>query len=417
MKNKRSCSQNTLTRRRFLRHGMAGMVATGLGTRLFLREAAAAPTGKRLLVCLFQRGAVDGLNMVVPFGDPNYGSTRPDIAIGAPSQADGALNLDGFFGLHPAMESLMPAWSDRSLAIIHACGSPDPTRSHFDAQDYMETGTPGVKGSPDGWLNRHLQSTSGDADLRGIAVTNTTPRILAGEAASYAASTLTSLDLGRGTDGTLVRQAIDEMYVGRGDLLGTTVGETLANYEIFTELGAQGYAPQNGAAYPNSSLGRSLQEIAQVRRADIGLEVAFVETGGWDTHSRQGAATGNLADLLADVADSLGAFYQDLGKEMDEICLLTMSEFGRTVAQNGSGGTDHGRGTAMMAIGGTVNGGQVLADWPGLAPGDLSSGRDLAVTTDFRDLCGEIVRDHLGNPSLDTVFPDHVFKAPGIIRT
>ena len=416
MNNLRSVSKKTLSRRRFLRHSMAGIAVTGLGSRLVLRNASAAQ-GKRVLVCLFQRGAVDGLNMVVPFGDPNYGLARPDIAIGSPAQADGALNLDGFFGLHPAMESLLPAWDDGSMAIIHACGSPDPTRSHFDAQDYMETGTPGVKGSPDGWLNRHLQTTSGASDLRGIAVTNTTPRILAGAAPSYAANTLTSLDLGRGADGTLVRQAIDEMYAGRDDFLGTTVGDTLANYEIFTALGDQGYTPQNGADYPNSSLGRSLREIAQVMRADIGLEVAFVETGGWDTHSRQGGATGNLANLLGDVADSLGAFYQDLGREMDEVCILTMSEFGRTVAQNGSGGTDHGRGTAMMAIGGTVNGGQVLADWPGLATGDLASGRDLAVTTDFRDLCGEIVRDHLGNPDLDAVFPDHNFRAPGIIRS
>lgn len=406
-----------LTRRHFLRSSAIGAAALGAGPQLFLRPAAAQVAGAPVLICLFQRGAVDGLNMVVPFGDADYAGRRPDIAIAGPTASAGALDLDGFFGLHPAMESLLPSFDAGELAIVHACGSHDPTRSHFDAQDYMETGTPGVKNGPDGWLARHLESTSGESNLRGVAVTGTTPRILSGSPDVYAASRLTSLDLGRGQAGTLVRNAIGTMYLERGDLLGTTVGETLDNYEIFSELGEQNYVPQNGAEYPGGTLGRNLRELAQVVRAEVGLEVAFLETGGWDTHARQGGAEGNLAGLLADLADSLAAFRQDLGDEMANICVLTMSEFGRTATQNGSGGTDHGHGTAMMALGGTVDGGRVLGDWPGLASADLYQGRDLAVTTDFRDLFGEVVRYHLGNPALDTVFPDHGFTRPGVIRS
>lgn len=406
-----------LSRRRFLRSGALGAAALGIGPQLFLRGARANQGNKRILLCLFQRGAVDGLNMVVPFGDASYAGRRPDIAIAGPGRPGGAIDLDGFFGLHPSMEALMPAFDAGELALVHACGSHDPTRSHFDAQDFMQTGTPGVKNTTTGWLARHLESTSGDSKLRGVSVTGNMPRVLAGGTDVYAASSLTSLDLGRGEAGTVVRDAIGTMYLGRQDLLGKTVGETLDNYEIFTALGEQGYQPRNGAVYPNSGLGRDLREIAQVIRADVGLEVAFIETGGWDTHARQGGAEGDLADNLGDLANGIAAFRQDLGAEMADICVLAMSEFGRTAAQNGTGGTDHGHGTAMMALGGTVEGGRVYGDWPGLGNSDLYKGRDLAITTDFRDLFGEVVRYHLGNPALGAVFPGHSFNRPGVIRS
>jgi uncharacterized protein (DUF1501 family) len=353
--------------------------------------------------------------MVVPHGEAAYYSLRKETAIPTPSISGGALDLDGLFGLHPAMASLLPAWDGGELAVVNACGSPDPTRSHFDAQDFMETAMPGFPGAADGWLNRHLQTTTSSPSLRAVSVTDTTPRILSGPADVYAASTLTKLDLGRGQEGTIARQAIDEMYASREDFLGKTVQATLENYEIFTALGEQGYTPQNGAVYPESTLGRQLREVAQVLRADVGLEIAFLSSGGWDTHANQGSTQGNLAERLRELADSIAAFRQDLGDEMAEVCVLTMSEFGRTAAQNGSGGTDHGHGTAMMALGGMVAGG-IHGSWPGLAPGDLYQGRDLAVTTDFRDLFAEIVREHLGNPALDIVFPGHTYNPLGVIR-
>jgi uncharacterized protein (DUF1501 family) len=404
-----------LTRRRLLQGGLLLGTSLGLAPRFLFRPAQAATAPRRTLVSIFQRGAVDGLSMIVPHGDAAYYSLRQTTAISAPSGSGSALDLDGLFGLHPAMASLLPAWAAGELAIVHACGSPDPTRSHFDAQGYMETGLPGDQTPADGWLNRHLQTTTGNPGLRAVSVTNTTPRILSGPADVYAANTLTALNLGRGREGTIVRQAIETMYGERDDFLADTVQKTLEHYEIFTALGEQGYAPQNGAVYPDSDLGRQLREVAQVLRADIGLEVAFLSCGGWDTHAGQGGAEGNLADRLRDLADSIAAFRQDLGDEMADICLLTMSEFGRTAAQNGSGGTDHGHGTAMMALGGTVAGG-VHGTWPGLAPGDLYQGRDLAITTDFRDLFAEIVREHLGNAALDIVFPGHTYSRPGVIR-
>lgn len=403
-----------MTRRRLLQGGLLLGTSLGMAPKLLLRPALAAGP-HRVLVSIFQRGAVDGLSMFVPYGDPTYLSLRQETAIPSPSQNGGALALDSIFGLHPAMASLLPAWDAGELAVVHACGSPDPTRSHFDAQDFMETGLPGMLGAADGWLNRHLQATTGSPSLRAVSVTSTTPRILSGPADIYAANTLTELNLGRGQEGEIVRQAIHKMYGAREDFLGKTVQETLANYEIFTALGEQGYTPQNGAVYPQSMLGRQLREVAQVLRAEVGLEIAFLSCGGWDTHANQGSTQGNLADRLRELADSIAAFRQDLGDEMADVCLLTMSEFGRTAAQNGSGGTDHGHGTAMIALGGTVAGG-VHGGWPGLAPDDLYHGRDLAVTTDFRDLFAEIVREHLGNPALDIVFPGHSYNPPGVIR-
>jgi uncharacterized protein (DUF1501 family) len=406
-----------LSRRQFLHRGAA--VACALGPSFLVRRANAARRSQRVLVAIFQRGAVDGLNMVVPHGDPAYHALRRAIAIPRPgSEVGAALDLDGFFGLHPALAPLLPAWQAGELAVVHACGSHDPTRSHFDAQDFMETGHPGDPSATDGWLNRHLQATSGGADdLRAVALTSAVPRILSGTATAYAATTLTELTLGATRDAELALAAIDGMYRDRDDLLGATVRDTLAHYDVFAEIGRLGARPANQAVYPEGNLGRQLREVARVLKADIGVEIAFLETGGWDTHVNQGGVTGALATLLAELAAALAAFRIDLGAAMADVCVLTMSEFGRTAAENGTRGTDHGHGTAMLVLGGTVQGG-VHGLWPGLGPSELHEGRDLAITTDFRALFAEVLDRHLSNPEAGAVFPGFAYSAatrPGVI--
>lgn len=401
--------RSKMNRRQFVTGSLAAAAGIGLGPRFLLRDASAQTTPGRAMICIFQRGAVDGLNMIVPHDESRYYSLRGSIAIPRPGANGGALDLDGFFGLHPSMSALEPLFDEGELAIVHACGSPDDTRSHFDAQDFMETGTPGDKSTEDGWINRHLQTIppAQPTTLRAVAVTGAMPRALSGEESVYAAASLLNLDLGSGQQGELARAAIEDMYRGRTDLIGKTVEETLDNYEIFTSLG--GYTPANGAAYPNGTFGRQLREVAQVLKSNLGVEVAFLEVGGWDTHVNEGGSEGQLSNLLRNLADGLAAFHTDMGNGMDDVCVMTMSEFGRTAAENGSGGTDHGRGTAMMALGGTVRGGKVYGDWPGLSSGQLYEGRDLEVTTDFRTFFAEVVERHLGNDDIATVFPDFAY--------
>ena len=362
----------SLTRRVFVRSGGLALFSVGLDP-LFLARAALASSrplpsltasARPVLVCLFQRGAVDGLNMIVPHGDPSYYRERPRIAV---PRAD-VLDLDGYFGLHPRLAALKPLWDDKSLAAIPAIGSPDSSRSHFDAQDYMESGTPGVKTTPDGWLNRFCQHDREHANtpFRAVAFGPQLPRILAGPAPSLAIDELRSFGMG-------------------------------AN--------AVQYRPANGAAYTRGGFGHALLQIAQLIKADVGLQLAFADVTGWDTHVNQGASEGQLAGRLADFGQALAAFAQDVGERMRDVVVLTMSEFGRTVRENGHSGTDHGHATAMLVLGGPVSGGKVLGRWPGLDPADRFEGRDVAVTTDFRDLCAEILARHLGAQDLTAIFP------------
>lgn len=397
-----------VTRRLVLKGGAVAALGFGLGPRFLLRTAAAAtaPRG-RVLVALFQRGAVDGLDMIVPHGEQRYYAARPTIAIPRPGASGGALDLDGFFGLHPAMASLAPAFDAGELAIVHACGSPDPTRSHFDAQDYMETGEPGQRNVIDGWLNRHLQTApeANASTVRAVALASEMPRTLEGPAPALATTSLAEVAFGPPGQGALARRAVERMYGSREDLLGTATRDALASLDVFASLDQTPYVPANGARYPDTDLGTQLRDVARAIKGRIGLEIAFLNTGGWDTHVLQGASEGQLATLLRELADALAAFRTDLGALMADVCVLTMSEFGRTVAENGSGGTDHGRGTAMLALGGTVRGGRVFGAWPGLAPEQLVDGRDLAVTTDFRTLFSEVLVHHLANTNVATVFP------------
>jgi uncharacterized protein (DUF1501 family) len=413
-----------MQRRAFVKSGALALVTMGLSPR-FLRRTAfgmdlpGAAKG-RTLICLFQRGAADALNVVVPHGEASYYSLRPRIAIPRPSarlgDAQAAIDLDGFFGLHPSLQPLKPLWDRGLLAPIHAVGSPSTTRSHFDAQDYMESGTPDVKSTPDGWLNRYL-ATKGTCEecaahgsvrpspFQAVAMTDQTPRILEGSAPAVA---MTSLDAFTVRAGDTSAEQIEALYrTGATDVVHASGSEMFEAVKMLRAANPQRYQPENGANYPRSQFGQRLREIAQLIKANVGMEIAFADVGGWDTHVNQGAATGQLANRLGDFAQSIAALVTDLGDRMENVVILTMSEFGRMARENGNGGTDHGHAGAMFAIGGSIKGGKVHGKWPGLAPEQLYEGRDLALTTDFRAVFSEIASRHLGATKLDAVFPGY----------
>jgi uncharacterized protein (DUF1501 family) len=403
-----------ITRRVFVKSGGLALFSVGLDP-LFLARAAlslgrpgppSAILGRPILVCLFQRGAVDGLNMIVPHGDGIYYRERPRIAV---PRGD-VIDLDGYFGLHPSLAALKPWWDNKSLAAIHAVGSPDATRSHFDAQDYMETGTPGVRSTSDGWLNRYCRHDQEheDTPFRAVAFGSQLPRILAGSAPSLAIDDLQAFGLRAPRDATRDRltQAFEALYEGAATgLLASSSDEAFEAVRMLRAANPAQYRPADGADYPRGRFGQSLMQIAQLIKADVGVEIAFADLGGWDTHVNQGASEGQLALRLGELAQGLSAFATDLGERMRDVVVLTMSEFGRTIRENGNSGTDHGHATAMLALGGPVNGGRVLGRWPGLDPARRFEGRDVAVTTDFRDLFGEILARHLGATALAPVFP------------
>lgn len=419
----------SISRRVFVKSGGIALFSVGLDP-LFLARAALgldrplpSSTGlsRPILVCLFQRGAVDGLNMIVPHGEAAYYRERPRIAV-APGDV---IDLDGHFGLHPRLAALQPWWDAKSLAAIHAIGSPDATRSHFDAQDYMESGTPGVKSTPDGWLNRYCQHDREhrDTPFRAVAFGPELPRILAGSAPSLAIDDLQAFGLRLPQPAVRDRltRAFEELYAGSATgLLSSSGAEAFHAIEQLRRVDPAGYRPASGAAYPRGRFGKALLQIAQLIKADVGLRVAFADVTGWDTHVNQGASEGQLAARLAEFGDALAAFARDLGERLRDVVVLTMSEFGRTVRENGNAGTDHGHATAMLVLGGPVNGGRMLGTWPGLDPERRFEGRDVAVTTDFRDLFAEILARHLGATDLAAVFPGFTAdpaRFPGAIRT
>jgi uncharacterized protein (DUF1501 family) len=410
------------TRRGFLKDGALALVGTA-AIPAFLRrsvmaEATSAAASKKKLVVLFQRGAVDGLNMVVPYQEQNYYAMRPTIAIPQKEVVD----LDGFFGLHPAMASLKPLYAQGHLAVVHAAGSPDMSRSHFDAQDYMESGTPGVKSTPDGWLNRALLNQKPSAvpsPFRAVALGSQVPRTLQGTVPAIAMSNIRnfSIDGGGSKDSSI--NVFEQMYdTNSNSILHGTGQETFAAMRMFRAADPAKYRAAPGVLYPLTEFGRGLAQIAQLLKADLGVEAAFSDIGGWDTHQNQGGTQGQLANRLHDFSDSIAAFWEDMGDDAGSITLVTMSEFGRTARQNGTGGTDHGHANAMFVLGGQVRGGKVYGSWPGLQPEHLNESRDLAVTTDFRQILGEAVSSTLGVRSLDRVFPGdplQISKSLGIL--
>jgi len=404
-----------MNRRVFLKSGAMAMLSLGFAPSFLGRAAAAVGSRRKLLIAIFQRGAVDGLNMIVPHGEADYYRLRPTIAIPRPGgEATGsAIDLDGFFGLHPSMAPLKPLWDNHSLAIVHACGSPDNTRSHFDAQDYMESATPGLKATRDGWLNRYLQvSSEGRNPLRGVALARTMPRSLEGRAPALAIGNVNEFGV-RGADA-----AFEAQYENTSDpLLRAAGGDAFAAMRTLRQAAAMPYRPAAGADYPTTPFGKALAEIARLAKADVGLEVAFTELGNWDHHVNEGSVNGQIATRLAEFSRGLAALAADLGNRMADTVIVTMSEFGRAVAENGNGGTDHGHGNAMMVIGGNVRGG-IQGRWPGLGEGHRFEGRDLAVTTDFRDVFTEIVGGHMGvsRDGLSRIFPGYAATSrPGVI--
>jgi uncharacterized protein (DUF1501 family) len=399
------------SRRVFLKQGAFAFVTLGFAPSFLARTALAAGKSGRpkQLIAIFQRGAVDGLNVVVPFGESEYYRARPSIAIGRPGSGDGAaIDLDGFFGFNPRLQPLKPLWDARQLAIVHACGSPDSTRSHFDAQDYMETATPGIKSTSDGWLNRYLQARRDEhaTPFRAVALAQQLPRVLQGTAPALAVNQLGQFGIRGGQSGDTAGASFEKEYAAAADTMLTGTGREAFNaIRMLKATDPSKYQPANGAEYPRSPFGQALKQIAQLTKSNVGLEIAFADIGGWDTHVRQGAAQGQLATRLDDFARAIAALVADLGDRMEDTVVLTMSEFGRAVNENGNGGTDHGHGNAMLVIGGGVRGGHVYGTWPGLAADRRYEGRDLAVTTDFRDVFGEIVTKHLGLSDARQVFP------------
>jgi len=411
------------SRRVFLKHGAFACVSLGFAPSFLARTVFAAGEIRRArqLIAIFQRGAVDGLSVVVPFGEREYYRTRSRIAVPSPGGGDeAAIDLDGFFGFNPRLAPLKRWWDAQQLAIVHACGSPDSTRSHFDAQDYMETATPGAKSTADGWLNRYLQAQRDEqaTAFRAVALTSQVPRMLQGPAPALAVTQLGQFDIHAGRSSVEAGTSFEAAYAAaRDQVLNSTAREAFDAMRMLKASDPSKYQPANGAEYPRSPFGQALRQIAQLTRADVGLEVAFADIGGWDTHVNQGTTRGQLANRLDDFARAIAALATDLGDRIDDTVILTMSEFGRAVAENGGGGTDHGHGNAMMILGGGVRGGRVYGRWPGLAVEHRYEGRDLAVTTDFRDLFGEIVTRHLGVANAAPIFPGYPIssgKFPGL---
>jgi len=398
------------SRRVFMKNGGLALLSLGFAPAFLARTVeAATATRRKILITIFQRGAVDGLNMVVPFGERDYYAARPSIAIPRPNDPQGAVDLDGFFGLHPRLAPLKPLWDSHQLAIVHASGSPDGTRSHFDAQDYMETATPGVKSTEDGWLNRYLHAREhADATpFRAVALAAQLPRSLQGNEPALAMGQIGQFGIRAGQATDMLQASFESEYAAAADsVLNRTGNEAFDAVKMLKSADPSKYQPENGAEYPRSAFGDALRQIAQLVKADVGLEVAFAELGGWDTHVNQGNGVGQLAQRLDDFSRGIAALARDLGDRMGDTVILTMSEFGRAVAENGNRGTDHGHGNAMFIVGGqNVKGGRVYGRWPGLAREQRYEGRDLAVTTDFRSVFAEIVRSHLGVVDTRTIFP------------
>lgn len=397
-----------ITRRHFLKGVSASAVTLGFNRRPLFAQASTEP----VLVVVFQRGAADGLNMVVPFTEPEYYRLRPRIAIPAPSAgaADRAWDLDGTFGFHPAMRPIAPLFADGRLAVVHAAGSPDPSRSHFDAQDYMESATPGVKTTPDGWINRFLRTIEvpDGVPFAGMSIGRSLPRALAGRTSTLSAGSVREMRLA-GPE-AFYRDVFDD---GVGDIVSESAAELFAGLDFLDARLPQGR--DRSLDYPAGQLPAALANVAELIKADVGLRTAFVEMGGWDHHAAEGGVQGQLANKLREFSGGIRAFYEDLGDRMDDIVIVTMSEFGRTVKENGNAGTDHGHGNAMLALGGGVKGGLVYGRWPGLEPDQLFEGRDLAVTTDFRDVLFELLASHMKAGDLSEVFPGFEANPVGLL--
>ena len=425
-----------ITRRYFLKSTGALAVYCGIAPLRAMAEmkavearggAQAVKAGKTLVV-IFLRGGMDGVNFIVPHGEAAYYKARTSLAIPPPGKENGAVDLDGFFGLHPRGAALVPLFQSGQAVALQAVGYDKNTRSHFEEQDTWETGMSGNTLNSDGWLNRHLATSKGRGPVRAVAIGSNLPRILRGKAAAYSIRGLQDLALpNNNVDQAKVVAALEHAYCvpprehvsPARDLLAQTGQTTLEGIGLLSTLAKEEYKPR--VPYPDTGLGRNLKEVARIIKAKVGLEVAEIDHGGWDTHNNQGGAQGPFGNNVQELSDAVAAFAADLEGQMDDVLLVTLSDFGRTIAQNGSQGTDHGWANCLLAVGGPIakqNKSQprkVAGNWPGLEPEKLHDKRDLAHTTDFRDVIAELVRVHLGNPHLETVLPQHKFQAVGLI--
>jgi len=411
---------NMISRRDFLKLGAGSMAAWAVGLPAGTPRMAFAPEGVEpggdVLICVFLRGALDGLNTIIPLFESAYYEQRPTIGIleSKPGNETSAIDLDGRFGLHPALAPMVDIWDAQELALIHAVGSPDPTHSHFDAMDYMERGTPGEKTISTGWIGRHLQNApwQNDSLFRAVGMGGVMPAALRGPVAVTTLQSIADFHLqGNFTDLTRLQHTLAALYTLEGGLAAEAQA-TLEAVDLLSQVDVSTYRPANNATYPEDEFGLGLMQIAQLMKAEVGLEVACIDLGGFDTHVNQ---AGRLTGLLTEFAQGLSAFFHDMRDSGKSYTVVSMSEFGRRVAENGNAGTDHGHGGVMISFGPGINGGQVYTDWPGLAPANLFGPGDLNVTIDYRDVLAELVANRLGNRTrLEKVFPDFSPEPLGI---
>lgn len=377
--------------------------------RLAFAPQNTAPRGDTLVV-VFLRGAADVLNMVVPHGEDAYYQLRPSLGIARPDDSnvkkeERAVDLDGFFGLHPNMNSLLDAWTSQQLAIIHACGAPDESRSHFKAMELMERGVEDERGPASGWIGRHLATlnTGNSSPLRAVGMGTNPQRSLSGSVSVSALRSITDFHLG-GDQRALqqMRAALNTVY--QDDILGQ---DTLSIMDTLEALDPLKYIASHEAIYPDTEFGMALKQTAMLIKSEVGLEVSAIDLGGWDTHFAQGSVNGLMPNLMKDLADGLTAFHADMADHQNQLTTVTMSEFGRRASENGSLGTDHGHGSMIMVLGGNVDGGKVHGEWPGLEDGQMIGPGDLAVTTDYRDVLSEVLTKRLNNPATNEIFPEY----------
>jgi uncharacterized protein (DUF1501 family) len=408
----------TLSRRKFFNYATSGIAslieapaALAASVSHLVFAAPDAETKADILVCIFQRGGMDGLNAVIPVGDPDYYNNRPSLNIPEPQSGNDqtAIDLDGFFGLNPSLRAFKDLWDDNALAIVHACGSPDPTHSHFDAMDYMERGTPGQKQIPTGWLARHLQTAAwqNNSPFRAVGIGAMLPASLRGPIPATALESIADFHLGGKTNNQRIEQfqkILSQLYSNTGDL-GEEANLTFESIDSLAKINLSGNQAAAKVNYPNGPFGLALSQVAELIKADIGLEIATVDIGGWDTHVQEGTISGQLPKLLEEFSSGLAGFYNDLGDRFNRVTVVSMSEFGRRVRENGGGGTDHGHGNVMFIVSKNINASKVYGNWPGLSNDKLVTPGDLAVTSDYRDVLSEILQKRLLNPQLSDIFP------------
>jgi uncharacterized protein (DUF1501 family) len=410
-----NASTPKFNRRKFLTYASLASASGLMSTSAHFKiEAKAQSSGRpKKMVVIFLRGALDGLNTVVPFREANYYVARPTIAIPGPGKPNGAINLDGQFGLHPALSDLMPFWQSRQLAFIHASGSPIASRSHFDAQDFMESGTPGDKATSTGWMNRLLAFTPNQSATQAINLGSSTPRILAGPR-----STSNVVPNNKGLpnlaiDREPVQSIFDQLYQGNNELARVYKEGVQSRERLRAGLNQEMMSSANGAPTPDY-LSKNISNIVKLLSGPTETKIMFMSLGGWDTHVNQGGSSGQLANRLKPLGQGLSMLAKSLGNDLESTIIVVMSEFGRTFRENGNGGTDHGHGNVMMVLGGPITGGQVYGEWPGLQEEFLHEGRELAVTTDFRDVYTSLLSRHyqLNSTAIAQIFPRYQSQNP-----